>query len=356
MTERNHAFDFLCGLCILRMMANHITGQCGFHDDGWWQGTLYWTYYFMSFFFFKAGYFNKTLSGPADWTQPERRARGRRFCADKARRLLAPYAAWGLVGCAVFFGMQVFLIRRYHQPIGTVEWAHLWQSGGTFGNTPLWFLLSFFAAYVAMHFIERVRGLHWAVLLFPAASWALWRAGNPVWLELGNVPMGVFFFFLGRVWRWALARMRRRNTLLISAGLVAAFCAGNVVAHGEYDMSHNEWTGSPVAAVANTALVLCGMSGVLLSLRMGRVPLINFVGQHSMVYFVAHFPMLVLYRFVHLAFGRSIVRRWDDWILLMLIVPLLCTLLVPYVERVPWLSGRFGRKAAATEADKTTNT
>ena len=49
---------------------------------------------------------------------------------------------------------------------------------------------------------------------------------------------------------------------------------------------------------------------------------------------------------MHLSFGRSIYGRYDDVILLIPIVFIICTWLVPYVERVPWLSGRWNNMSA----------
>ena len=345
---RNHAFDLLCGLCIIRMMLNHITGFTGHNNEEWWTTTYFWTFYFMSFFFFKAGYFNKTIGGNS-----------LQYVTDKARRLLIPYVVWGCVGTLVYFGMQPFVIARFGNFIEPLSWDHIWKVSTFYGNSPVWFLFSFFTAYVAMHFIQKLSnksiplggGRHlplawvkWLVLGFPFISYWLFTLENPLWLSLSNVFMGIFFFFLGHVWHWLLARLRLRNTLLISVVLTAIFCVLNVVWHGQYNMCSNYWTGDPLAVIINTSLALCGLSGILLSVHTPRIPVINYIGQHSMVFFVAHYPMIVLYRFIRISFGRSLIGRWDDFIILLIVVPCLCFWLVPYVERVPWLSGRFPKK------------
>ena len=59
-----------------------------------------------------------------------------------------------------------------------------------------------------------------------------------------------------------------------------------------------------------------------------------------MVYFIAHYPILYFYKFTHLCFGRSIYGRYEEAIVLLPTLLIVCTWLVPYVERVPWLSGR----------------
>ena len=44
---------------------------------------MHWTFFFMSFFFFKAGYFNKTVDGNS-WE----------FTKKKFRQLMIPYFVW----------------------------------------------------------------------------------------------------------------------------------------------------------------------------------------------------------------------------------------------------------------------
>ena len=36
MKKRNHAFDLLCGICIIRMVSLHIMQQCGKPNEDWW--------------------------------------------------------------------------------------------------------------------------------------------------------------------------------------------------------------------------------------------------------------------------------------------------------------------------------
>ena len=106
-------------------------------------------------------------------------------------------------------------------------------------------------------------------------------------------------------------------------------------------MSDNLWTGNPYVTILSITLVLCGLSGILLSVNMPRIPVINYIGEHSMVFFISHYPMLVLYKMIRSANVHSIRGKWDDYIILLIIIFSICFLLVPHVEKVPWLSGRF---------------
>ena len=89
---RNHAFDILCGICIVRMVVLHIMGFTGQRDVEWWDQVMLWTYYFMSFFFFKAGYFCRSVGGD-----------NRSYLLDRSKRLLAPYLSSGLLALLADF-------------------------------------------------------------------------------------------------------------------------------------------------------------------------------------------------------------------------------------------------------------
>ena len=337
MKQRNHAFDLLCGLCIIRMVCLHIMTFCGHAHDGWWEEVMQWTYFFMSFFFFKAGYFNKSVAGNS-----------LEYICEKSKRLLIPYMATGLIGCAIYFAFLPKMLDRYHHPIEPLQWSHIWETSSFYGNQPTWFLFSFFMAYVLVHFIEKVRGLHWVILFFPFVSYQMFLWDNPLWMSLDNVFMGVFFFELGRLWHTWMDRWGSRRTLAVSLVLCLLFVVGNCIFHdASYAMSSNKFTGNPLVTVANITCILCGLAGLLISLRLPRIPVLGYIGQHSMVYFVGHYPILYFIKFTRLSFGRSIYGRYDEALLLVPIILIVCTWLVPYIEGIPWLSGRFPKKVEA---------
>ena len=154
--------------------------------------------------------------------------------------------------------------------------------------------------------------------------------------------MGIYFFYLGHLWHWMMDRMGDKRMLVISVVLVVLAIVGNVLLPGQYTMSSNTFEGNAAMAIVNSTLALCGLSGILLSTHVVRVPWICYIGEHSMVYFLLHYPMLYVYKFTHLSFGRSIYGHADDTILLIPIIFSICSWLVPYVESLPWLSGRWG--------------
>ncbi|MBQ5461895.1 MAG: acyltransferase family protein [Bacteroidaceae bacterium] len=152
--QRNHAFDLLCGICILRMIVLHVAGFCGMRGFLWCEKMMAWTFFFMSFFFFKAGYFNKTVSGNS-----------KEYCIDRTKRLLVPYISWTLIGDAIFFGMMLFNLDMFMPYLEKrITWEHNIMISRPYGNAPIWFLFSFYVAYLFMHFIGKVRHLRSSVI------------------------------------------------------------------------------------------------------------------------------------------------------------------------------------------------
>ena len=354
MKQRNHAFDFLCGLCILRMMLLHVITICSLQHTFWFHKLMAWTFFFMCFFFFKAGYFNKTVSGNSI-----------EYIKDKSKRLLTPYIAWGFIGTVIYFSFLILFPSSFTKLTRALEWSHIYKFSYFYGNPPCWFLLSFFMAYIAVHFIEkafskvghkmrdaygmagnRVLTVAYFALIgsLPFISYYLWKHHNPMILSLNNVFMGVFFFYLGHLWHKMQNRIGRKQTIIISVILILIFVVGNKMWHGEYHMSHNKFIQNVWGAGINATCALCGISGLLLALPIKRVPVINYIGEHSMVFFVAHQPLIYFYVFTHQVFGRSVCKHWDEFITLSVFVIVICLCLVPFVEKVPVLSGRFKKK------------
>lgn len=333
MRPRNHAFDLLCGLCILRMIVLHVAGYCGWRGEFWVNKMMAWTFFFMSFFFFKAGYFNKTVSGDT-----------RAYVIDRTRRLLVPYISWTAIGNVVWFGLMLVNLSMFESYLQKrLEWSHLWMYSRPWGNAPVWFLFSFYAVYLLMHFLGKIKGLSYVVLLGPLLSYWLYTLGNPLWMGLDNVFLAAFFFFLGHLWHRALDALGERGRwcpVAVSLLCIGLFICLNRLLHGEYDMSLNRYTQSPWGAVINSSLALAGFSGLLLSLPVPRVPVLCYIGQHSMVYFVAHYVLLNAYTLTCRLAHQSMRHHWNDFAICLALILVTCTWLVPYVERSPWLSGR----------------
>lgn len=355
MKERNHAFDFLCGICIIRMIFLHVTNSCGFGQESWWVPIMDWSYYFMSFFFFKAGYFNKTVAGDS-----------KEFIKKKFKQLMVPYFVWGFIGNIIYFFFVWFILDPKNVFVKQVSIDHIWKSSQFYGNIPCWFLFSFFQSYIIAHLIAKVPPLlripipevlrwhphrtvlnfkiHWFILLFPFVSFWLWQQDNPLWFSLNNMFIGIYLFYLGRLWHFLMEKLGKTITVSLSMIMLLAYVYLNATYGGKYTMSDNRWEGDFFVVTFSITFVLCGLSGLLLNMNLPRIPVLNYIGQHSMVFFVAHYPIMMLYKLIRSANVKTLRGHWDDYTILLLVIFGFCFLLVPYVEKIPWLSGRFKKK------------
>lgn len=326
---RNHAFDILCGLCILRMVTLHVVCQTALRQTDWWKAIMEWSFYLMSFFFFKAGYFNKGVQGDT-----------RTYCRDKFRRLMIPYFSWAAISACVCLSFMLLFPGKFPGTEQSFQNYNFLAGGFTWGNSPLWFLPCFFVSYIIAHFIEKVRHLHFIILFFPLLSYWLYKQGNPLYFMMDNVFCGTFFFFLGKVWHIVLDKMGDRKGLAVSIVLAAAFVGVNIYLHGEYEMKTNTFIGPFWRVMINTMLALTGLSGVLLTTHVRRIPGICYIGEHSMVYYIGHYPLIMCYVYLSILLSHNIKKSVPDMIVMTVLVFAICTLLVPFIERVFWLSGK----------------
>ena len=342
---RNHAFDLLCGLCILRMVTLHVVCQTALRQADWWKLIMEWSFYLMSFFFFKAGYFNKGVQGNS-----------RAYCWDKFRRLMIPYFSWAAISACICLS---FMLAFPGQFPGTEQSFHtfrIWVGGFTWGNSPLWFLPCFFAAYIIVHFIEKVRHLHFIIILFPLISYWLYKQGNPLYFMMDNVFCGAFFFYVGKLWHKTLDRMGNKKGLILSIILVIAFVGMNIYMHGEYEMRTNTFIGPFWRVMLNTILALTGLSGIPLTTNVRRIPGICYIGEHSMVYYIGHYPLIMFYVYISMLLGHNIKKSVPDMMIMTVLVFIICTILVPLIERVFWLSGKTPSRPPRGEASTSSPT
>lgn len=329
MTKRNHAFDLLCGLCILRMVILHVVCQTALRQTDWWKLIMEWSFYLMSFFFFKAGYFNKGVQGNS-----------RAYCWDKFRRLMIPYFSWAAISAGICLFFMLAFPGKFPGTEHSFHHFRLWIGGFTWGNSPLWFLPCFFTSYIIVHFIEKVKHLNLIILLFPLLSYWLFTRGNPLYLMMNNVFCGAFFFYLGKIWHKTLDLTKDRIGLVLSITLTIAFVLCNIYLHGEYEMRTNSFSGPFWQVMLNTILALTGLSGILLVTHVKRIPGICYIGEHSMVYYIGHYPLITCYVFIATLLEHNIKKSVPDMLIMTVLVFTICTLLVPLIERVFWLSGK----------------
>ena len=321
MKTRNHTFDLMCGLCMLGFIVAIVTDKCKMHDAAWAVEIRRWTYLAVGLFFFKSGYFSPSADEPL---MP--------LLRRKARRLLVPYVVWAVAGMVLYFGFLHFFPKPLHAYREAVHWMHAWETGQWYGNEVLWVLPSLYVTCVMGTLLQRLRWVGYVAILLPLVGWWLSCVGNPLPLGLGNVFVGTYLYMLGHWWALVERRLTPTWGILLSTALAVAALTSNFFWHGEYTMSDNIWTGSATAAIVNASLALCGLTGVLEALITRRVPLLGFVGRHSLTFLVLPNLMIMYYNFVHIIGKRTMAGHWSDFIAATVICACLCAWLANYLE------------------------
>ena len=324
MKERNHTFDLLCGICMLGFIVAIVTDHCKMNDAAWATEMRWWTYLAVGLFYFKAGYYCPPADEPL---MP--------LLQRKARRLLVPYVVWSMVGMVLYFAFLHFFPEALHDYRESISWRQAWETGQWYGNPVLWVLPSLFLSSVIGMGLVRLHGASIAAVLLPAVSWWLASVGNPLWLGLGNVFVGTFLYVLGHWWAWAERRLEPTIFMLLSTALVFAALTSNWLLYGEYTMAENLWTGCAPASIANASLALCGLTGMLHSVITRPIPMLGFVGRHSMTFLVLPYPMITYYNFVHLIGKRTMTGHWNDFIAASLLTICLCSWLAKTTSAKP---------------------
>lgn len=132
---RDLTLDIVAGVLIIRMMLTHAGAGAEYMPEftRWISRVLY---FFMPWFFFKAGMFFRT--------KPRRE-----FYRSNARRLLVPFAVFSLIGYllwlpGVISNDSLSLTYKIFAPT-----MQLVKEGSLTANMPLWFLLSLFLVKAA---------------------------------------------------------------------------------------------------------------------------------------------------------------------------------------------------------------
>ncbi|MCR4920497.1 MAG: acyltransferase [Bacteroidaceae bacterium] len=304
---------------MLYFIISYVTEMCGMAESSWAVEVRRWTYLVVGVFFFKSGY----LDRPTD------EATGT-FLRRKALRLLMPYIVWGLVGTVVYFGFLHFFPEVTQSQRDAVRWEHTLTTSRWYGNPPLWFLTSLFATLALARPMQRLGRLSAVAVLLPAASWALAQMDNPLWMNLNNVFVGVYLYFLGRWWKALEQHTAPHLFVACSGGLLMLALLSNYFWHGEYAMGDNLWSGNPLTAILNASMTICGLMGILSKTITQRVPVLGYIGEHSLAFLVLPYPMIHYYNFVHLTGKRTMINHWNDFIVVTVVVVCLCAWLAKY--------------------------
>ena len=211
MKSRDDTIDSVAGVMVVYMVFTHVCQHFGLA-----QSTLYLSlervlYFFMPWFFFKAGmFFSLKDDKEVIWAS--------------ASRLLKPFVIYSLLGYVVY--IIVCAIKGNLAFSALLPIKQLVLEGSIIGNLPLWFLLTLFICRILLNLVGKTKGRVLALCLLSLVMAFLMHLANfkhPYYLA--NTMMGLTFMCLGYIVKknYLLGRFRL-NRIIYRLLFVPVFC------------------------------------------------------------------------------------------------------------------------------------
>lgn len=274
-SERDNTLDCACGILIIHMILGHIFqwSQLTATHFYRWMNILY---FFMPWFFFKAGIFYKKT--------PVKKVLSTGF-----RRLIVPFIALSLIGHA-------FLCISFVQ-----EGGHTWQDflispikdilllGSTTGNFPLWFLLSLFFTKILYSLLNTqipptyITGT--SCLSCLAIYWFHIQYPN----YLPNTVCDLFFFSTG----YQLRGLQYKRTLFFLSALI--YISTLNLTPSFVDMRSNSLLSGYYPIWLIGAIAGCiTLNNICRSAKKHLLPILCTIGYHSILFYISHWIFLII--------------------------------------------------------------
>lgn len=211
MKSRDNTIDSVAGVMIVYMIFTHVCQHFGLA-----QSTLYLSlervlYFFMPWFFFKAGMFFSLKDD-------------KEVVRASASRLLKPFIIYTLLGHAVY--VIVCAVKGNLSLSVLFPVRQLVLNGSITGNLPLWFLLTLFICRILLNLIGKTKGRVLALCLLSLVAAFLMHLANfdhPYYLA--NTMTGLTFICLGYIVKKNYPPGRfRLNRIICRLLFIPVFC------------------------------------------------------------------------------------------------------------------------------------
>ena len=297
MKNRDISTDIACGLLIIHMIVSHCFQIAKCDETAVYMDYSRYLFFFMPWFFYKSGRFYKPLGLKEN-------------LITRGRDLLNPYIFFSVIGMVIDAFILVFEGKyNIHEFIRSI--GQFFTKGSTYGNLPLWFLLSLFLSQALFNFIYikiiskrknretvLILGL---VIILSGLAYLLNRLGFTKPYYISNMITGTLFYTLGYLCRY----IRMNSILVISAFIIylASVYSGfhivgmftNSLISGKYLL----WILSALSGIIVIDFV-CKKLPCFHYLRL------EYIGAHSMNFYVVHWIVLILVSFmVHLFYPET---------------------------------------------------
>ena len=166
---------------------------------------------YSGFVHFKSGYFYSTPKNGV-----------RLYFTGKAKTLLLPFAYFTIIGFILYLPFELIEAKRSIWRIFlSPGFAILSGGSGGVGNQPIWFLLSLFFSLMGFYILDKLR-LKWLIIMFPLLGFSIYYFGYNMKLPLGlqSLPLGIFFFYVGYIFKNKIEKSKYIPLVLIISMLI----------------------------------------------------------------------------------------------------------------------------------------
>lgn len=341
-TSRNQSIDWIAGLLTLVVIVQHIDDLSG-HSFWWDESGLGKVFYFyMPWFFFKSGTFEK----------------------DRPVRVTYRKVWSSLVVPYLFFSVLSWVLWAPGY-LASLNWSLNWLLGATFmrfyqlgyipNDGPIWFLIALIICRLIYPVAKRYLRNNYAIAavgwLLAAVYYAIYHSvDNAQWvfIALPQGFMGLSIYALGAQLR--VVQYRRQVYLVAVAVYLSAFCFSGVTMNFSRAGLNSQWY------AWLTALPLWIAGVIACNNLIGRMPRwffricnLGYIGRNAMTYYCGHFIILTTLVYFYEEMGLTLSGMplaWAMALSCMVILPLADKLLRRYL---PWAVG--GRGTAGKKHD-----
>jgi fucose 4-O-acetylase-like acetyltransferase len=323
---RNNYFDFVSGIAMLWIIVWHIFQHLKWNDTNM---AAFFTFLALAWFFFRSGYFYQESRQPAS-----------QYVKGKFQRLFIPFVSWAFIGFIFYALYKIWeqSIPLYKICLDPFYYFFMYGSGGN-GNLATWFLLSLFFVFILVYFIDKLK-INKLVLSFPFIGALFSFLKIKLFLGLSNIFLATSFFEMGRCWNKYNGKISKKCTITLVIFVVFL----SILLLTKYLSVIDFWTNTTISrnylvAFLTTLLIMYLLVIISTLFKFPRILIVNFIGRHSMVFFVIHWIIINLWLNICKMTEWTISNELNFIILFVLIVGIGSVLVKP-IEKNKYLFGK----------------
>ena len=296
--------DKVSGLLIIYMIFYHILQWSGYDEiiKSYWMTPLS---FFMAWFFFKSGMFNKrrTVNG----------------ILSGGGKLIIPYVVFSIVGHFIY---SIYLIMNNDWNLMHYTFLSIKQlllTGSIAGNMPLWFLISLLVVQLLYSYISS-KVKDW--LLIPicfSTAYLLNTINIQIPLYIESVMLGLAFYSLGHYFA-----DKQKNHIIVFLAIITYFII-LIVIPSSIDFRKNEVTLGYYSTAVLFAISGCILINNLFNKFTCKYDLLSYIGKRSMAFYVLHWIVLRLCKL-----SMSVFETFDS-ISFIIFAIISCIIILPII-------------------------